>query len=126
MKTRCILSRAIALALTLTCTGGGYTPFATEVKSDAFFKGANAQNVIEVNDNTTVTPSPSDLIVVKSYGVGKYKINVADGKNLELRNLYMNNPVIHGKGNITLSVDKDAFIHSGFYDSTGNNYYGNS
>ena len=24
MKTRCILSRAIALALTLTCTGGGY------------------------------------------------------------------------------------------------------
>lgn len=126
MKTRCILSRAIALALTLTCTGGGYTSFATEVKSDDFFKKADAQKVIEVKDNTTVTPSPSDPIVVESYGVGKYKINVADGKNLELRNLYMNNPVIQGKGNITLSVDEDAFINSGFSDSTYNNYYGNS
>lgn len=101
-------------------------PFANEVKSDDFFKSADSQKVIEVKDDTTVTPSPSDHIVVESYGVGKYKINVADGKNLELRNLYMNNPVIQGKGNITLSVDKDAFINSKFRDSTGNNYYGNS
>lgn len=105
---------------------GGYTPFATEVKSDDFFKKADAQKVIKVQEDTTVTPSPSDPIVVESYGVGKYKINVADGKNLELRNLYMNNPVIQGKGNITLSVDEDAFINSGFSDSTHNNYYGNS
>lgn len=125
MKTRCILSRAIVLALTLTCTGGGYTSFATEVKSDDFFKKAT-EKVIDVTDNTTVTPSPSDPIVVESYGVGKYKINVADGKNLELRNLYMNNPVIQGNGNITLSVDEDAFINSGFFDSTHSSYYGNS
>ena len=105
---------------------GGYMSFATEVKSDVFFKKADAQKVIEVKDNTTVTPSPSDPIVVESYGVGKYKINVADGKNLELRNLYMNNPVIQGNGNITLSVDEDAFINSGFFDSTHSNYYGNS
>lgn len=98
----------------------------TEVKSDDFFKKADAQKVIEVKDNTTVTPSPSDPIVVESYGVGKYKINVADGKNLELRNLYMNNPVIQGNGNITLSVDEDAFINSGFFDSTHSSYYGNS
>lgn len=104
---------------------GGYMSFATEVKSDDFFKKADAQ-VIEVKDNTTVTPSPSDPIVVESYGVGKYKINVADGKNLELRNLYMNSPVIQGNGNITLSVDEDAFINSGFFDSTHSNYYGNS
>lgn len=103
MKTRCILSRAIALALTLTCTGGGYTSFATEVKSDDFFKKATAQKVIDVKDNTTVTPSPSDPIVVESYGVGKYKINVADGKNLELRNLYMNNPVIQGRAILLLA-----------------------
>ena len=126
MKTRCSLSRAIVLALILGFTGGGYMPFANEVKSDDFFKSADSQKVIEVKDDTTVTPSPSDHIVVESYGVGKYKINVADGKNLELRNLYMNNPVIQGKGNITLSVDKDAFINSKFRDSTGNNYYGNS
>ena len=100
--------------------------FANEVKSDDFFKSADSQKVIEVKDDTTVTPSPSDHIVVESYGVGKYKINVADGKNLELKNLYMNNPVIQGKGNITLSVDKDAFINSSLFDRTGNNYYGNS
>lgn len=104
---------------------GGYTSFATEVKSDDFFKKAT-EKVIDVTDNTTVTPSPSDPIVVESYGVGKYKINVADGKNLELRNLYMNNPVIQGNGNITLSVDEDAFINSGFFDSTHSSYYGNS
>lgn len=103
--------------------------FATEVKevkSDAFFGKADSQKVITVSENTTVTPSPSDHIVVESYGVGKYKINVADGKNLVLKNLYMNNPVIQGNGNITLSVDKNAFINSAFRDSTGNNYYGNS
>lgn len=96
------------------------------MKSDAFFGKADSQKVITVSEDTTVTPSHSDHIVVESYGVGKYKINVADDKNLELRNLYMNNPVIHGKGNITLSVDNDAFINSNFSDSTGNNYYGNS
>lgn len=127
MKTRCILSRAIALALTLTCTGGGYTSFATtEVKSDDFFKRADSQKVIEVRDDTTVTPSPDpDGTVtepdVKRYMVERYTIKVDEGKNLVLKNLSMNNPVIQGKGNITLSVDKDSLISSG-----KNQHYGNS
>lgn len=126
MKTRCILSRAIALALTLTCTGGGYTSFAAEVKSDDFFKGADYQKVIEVRDDTTVTPSPDpDGTVtepdVEKYMVEGYTIKVDEGKNLVLKNLSMNNPVIQGKGNITLSVDEYSLI-----DSKKNEHYGNS
>lgn len=116
-------SVAAVMAATMLTIG---TSVIYAMDSEKFFNSADSKNVIEVTDNTTVTPSPSDPIVVESYGVGKYKINVAPDKNLELRNLYMNNPVIHGKGNITLSVDKDAFIHSGFLDSTHSNYYGNS
>lgn len=118
-------SVAAVMAATMLTIGTSVI-YAAEVKSEEFFNRADSQNVIEVTEDTTVTPSLSDPIVVKSYGVGKYKINVADGKNLVLKNLYMNNPVIHGNGNITLSVDKDAFIHSGFFDSTHGNYYGNS
>lgn len=116
-------SVAAVMAATMLTIG---TSVIYAMDSEKFFNSADSKNVIEVTDNTTVTPSPSDPIVVESYGVGKYKINVAPDKNLELRNLYMNNPVIHGKGNITLSVDKDAFIYSGFFDSTHSNYYGNS
>lgn len=124
MKTRCILSRAIALALTLTCTGGD-TSFATEVQSDQFFKRADS-NVIKVTDDTVVTPSPDpDGIVtepdVKKYMVEGYTIKVEEGKNLVLKNLSMNNPVIQGKGNITLSVDEYSLI-----DSKKNEHYGNS
>lgn len=127
MKTRCILSRAIALALTLTCTGGGYTSFAQEMNSDEFFKTADPyQKVIKVQKDTTVTPSPDpDGTVtepdVKKYMVEGYTIKVDEGKNLVLKNLSMNNPVIQGKGNITLSVDKYSLI-----DSKKNEHYGNS
>lgn len=134
MKTRCILSRAIALALTLTCTGGGYTSFAKEVPSDEFFKKANPQKVIKVQEDTTVTPSPDpDGTVtepdVKKYMVEGYTIKVDEGKNLVLKNLSMNNPVIQGKGNITLSVDKASLIRSkikGENGEYGNEHYGNS
>lgn len=126
MKTRCILSRAIVLALTLTCTGGGYTSFATEVQSDDFFKMADSQKVITVSEDTTVTPSTDkDGTVsepdVKKYMLEGYTINVQDGKTLELKNLSMNNPVIQGKGNITLHVDEGSLI-----ESTKNQHYGNS
>ena len=108
---------------------GGYTSFATtEMKSDDFFKKADSQKVIEVKEDTTVIPSPSpnpDGTVtepdVKKYMVEGYTIKVDEGKNLVLKNLSMNNPVIQGKGNITLSVDKDSFI-----DSKKNEHYGNS
>lgn len=126
MKTRCILSRAIVLALTLTCTGGGYTSFATDVKSDDFFKMADSQKVITVSEDTTVTPSPkvgpvSEPDVREKYMLEGHTINVKDGKTLELENLSMNNPVIQGKGNITLYVDKDSLI-----ESKKNQHYGNS
>lgn len=105
---------------------GGYTSFATEVKSDDFFKPADFQKVIEVRDDTTVTPSPDpDGTVtepdVKRYMVEGYTIKVDEGKNLVLKNLSMNNPVIQGKGNITLSVDTGSLI-----SSDKNNHYGNS
>ena len=107
--------------------GGGYTSFATtEMKSDDFFKKADSQKVIEVKDDTTVTPSPDpDGTVkeqdVKRYMVEGYTIKVDEDKNLVLKNLSMNNPVIQGKGNITLSVDTDSLI-----SSDKNNHYGNS
>lgn len=131
MKTRCILSRAIALALTLTCTGGGYTSFATEVKSDDFFKRADSNKVITVKDDTVVTPLTDDSgNVVKpkdwhdvynnyslggnsEYGAKGYTINVQDGKSLAIKNLYMNNPVIKGNGDITLQADDKSLFGSG-------------
>ena len=135
MKTRCILSRAIALALTLTCTGGGYTSFAKDVPSDEFFK----KEVIEVTDDTTVNPSPYPPLDsngylkepdVKRYMVEGHTINVAKkDTNLVLNNLSMNNPVIQGKGNITLSVDEASLIRSkikGKNGEYGNEHYGNS
>ena len=123
MKTRCILSRAIALALTLTCTGGGYTSFAQEMNSDKFFKTADPQKVIKVQEDTTVTPPDGTVTEpdVKKYMVEGYTIKVDEGKNLVLKNLSMNNPVIQGKGNITLRVDTDSLI-----SSDKNNHYGNS
>lgn len=132
MKTRCILSRAIVLALTLTCTGGGYTSFATEVQSDGFFNSADPNNkVITVKDDTVVTPLTDDSgNVVKpkdwhdvynnyslggnsKYGAKGYTINVQDGKSLAIKNLYMNNPVIKGNGDITLQADDKSLFGSG-------------
>lgn len=128
MKTRCSLSRAIVLALILGFTGGGYMSFANEVESDNFFKSADSQNVITVSEDTTVIPSPSpnsDGTVgesdVKRYMVEGHTINVQADKTLELTNLFMNNPVIKGQGNITLHVDEKSLINS-----TANHYYGNS
>lgn len=96
------------------------------MNSDEFFKTADPQKVIKVQEDTTVTPSPDpDGIVtepdVKKYMVEGYTIKVDEGKNLVLKNLSMNNPVIQGKGNITLSVDTDSLI-----SSDKNNHYGNS
>lgn len=113
---------------------GGYTSFAKEVPSDEFFKKANPQKVIKVQEDTTVTPSPDpDGTVtepdVKKYMVEGYTIKVDEGKNLVLKNLSMNNPVIQGKGNITLSVDKASLIRSkikGENGEYGNEHYGNS
>lgn len=131
MKTRCILSRAIVLALTLTCTGGGYTSFATEVQSDDFFNSADSNKVITVKDDTVVTPLTDDSgNVVKpkdwhdvynnyslggnsEYGAKGYTINVQDGKSLAIKNLYMNNPVIKGNGDITLQADDKSLFGSG-------------
>lgn len=105
---------------------GGYTSFATEVQSDHFFNSADSNKVITVTDDTVVTPSPDpDGTVkepdVKKYMVEGYTIKVDEGKNLVLKNLSMNNPVIQGKGNITLSVDEYSLI-----DSKKNEHYGNS
>lgn len=105
---------------------GGYTSFAQEMNSDEFFKTADPQKVIKVQEDTTVTPSPDpDGTVtepdVKKYMVEGYTIKVDEDKNLVLKNLSMNNPVIQGKGNITLSVDTDSLI-----SSDKNNHYGNS
>ena len=112
---------------------GGYTSFAKDVPSDEFFKKAT-QKVIKVQEDTTVTPSPDpDGTVtepdVKKYMVEGYTIKVDEGKNLVLKNLSMNNPVIQGKGNITLSVDKASLIRSkikGENGEYGNEHYGNS
>lgn len=95
------------------------------MNSDEFFKTADSQ-VIKVQEDTTVTPSPDlDGTVtepdVKKYMVEGYTIKVDEGKNLVLKNLSMNNPVIQGKGNITLSVDEYSLI-----DSKKNEHYGNS
>lgn len=102
--------------------------FANEVESDNFFKSADSQNVITVSEDTTVIPSPSpnsDGTVgesdVKRYMVEGHTINVQADKTLELTNLFMNNPVIKGQGNITLHVDEKSLINS-----TANHYYGNS
>lgn len=136
MKTKCTLSRAIALTLVLGFAGGWIndSAFAAEVKSDDFFKSADSQKIITVGEDTTVTPTtpPATFLntngtiqeqYVQKYMVEGYTINVQDGKALELKNLSMNNPVIQGGGNITLRVDKDSFIESGPKNSQ---HYGNS
>ena len=111
--------------------GGGYTSFATEVKSDDFFKRADSNKVITVKDDTVVTPLTDDSgNVVKpkdwhdvynnyslggnsEYGAKGYTINVQDGKSLAIKNLYMNNPVIKGNGDITLQADDKSLFGSG-------------
>ena len=105
---------------------GGYTSFAQEMNSDEFFKTADLQKEIKVQEDTTVTPShdPDGTVTepdVKKYMVEGYTIKVDKGKNLVLKNLSMNNPVIQGQGNITLSVDTDSLI-----SSDKNQHYGNS
>ena len=103
---------------------GGYTSFAQEMNPDEFFKTADPQKVIKVQEDTTVTPDPDGTVTepdVKKYMVEGYTIKVDKGKNLVLKNLSMNNPVIQGQGNITLSVDTDSLI-----SSDKNNHYGNS
>lgn len=113
---------------------GGYTSFAQEMNSDEFFKTADPQKVIKVQEDTTVTPSsdPDGIVTepdVKKYMVEGYTIKVDEGKNLVLKNLSMNNPVIQGKGNITLSVDENSLIRSkikGENGEYGNEHYGNS
>lgn len=111
---------------------GGYTSFAKEVPSDEFFK----KEVIEVTDDTTVNPSPHPPLDsngylkepdVERYMVEGHTINVAKkDTNLVLNNLSMNNPVILGQGNITLSVDKNSLIRSKIRGKYGNEHYGNS
>lgn len=96
------------------------------MNSAEFFKTADPQKVIKVQEDTTVTPSPNPGGTVtepdvKKYMVEGYTIKVDEGKNLVLKNLSMNNPVIQGKGNITLSVDTDSLI-----SSDKNQHYGNS
>lgn len=118
---------------------GGVTTvsvFATDVEdveSDKFFNSANiadSNKVITVNDGMVVAPpdsvkSMSTKDVDNYYSVGGYTINVQDGKSLTLKNLYMNNPVITGNGDITLQEDEESLVHSG---ETGKNNgrYGNS
>lgn len=100
--------------------------------SDEFFK----KEVIEVTDDTTVNPSPHPPLDsngylkepdVERYMVEGHTINVAKkDTNLVLNNLSMNNPVILGQGNITLSVDKNSLIRSKIRGKYGNEHYGNS
>ncbi|WP_270401704.1 autotransporter domain-containing protein [Megasphaera elsdenii] len=47
------------------------------------------------------------------YGAKGYTINVQDGKSLTIKNLYMNNPVIKGNGDITLQADDKSLFGSG-------------
>ena len=47
------------------------------------------------------------------YGAKGYTINVQDGKSLAIKNLYMNNPVIKGNGDITLQADDKSLFGSG-------------
>lgn len=112
---------------------GGVTTvsvFAADVESDNFFNSADSNKVITVKDDTVVAPpdsvkSMSTKDVDNYYSVGGYTINVQDGKSLTLKNLYMNNPVITGNGDITLQEDEESLVHSG---ETGKNNgrYGNS
>ena len=126
-------SVAAVMAATMLTIGTGVI-YAAEVKSDDFFKSADSQKIITVGKDTTVTPTtppaafrnPNGTVkagYVQGYMVEGYTINVQDGKTLELKNLSMNNPVIQGRGNITLRVDKDSFIASGIENSE---HYGNS
>lgn len=109
---------------------GGYTSFATEVQSDDFFNSADSNKVITVKDDTVVTPltdgsgnvvKPKDWPDVYNnyslgggrYGAKGYTINVQDGKSLTIKNLYMNNPVIKGNGDITLQADDKSLFGSG-------------
>ena len=113
-------SVAAVMAATMLTIGTGviYAADVTDITMDSekFFNSADSKNVIEVTDNTTVTPSP-----VKDTLEG-YTINVLqDGKTLKLKNLYMGNPVIKGNGNITLHVDEGTLI-----ESSKNGRYGNS
>lgn len=109
---------------------GGYTSFAKEVQSDDFFNSADSNKVITVKDDTVVTPltdgsgnvvKPKDWPDVYNnyslgggrYGAKGYTINVQDGKSLAIKNLYMNNPVIKGNGDITLQADDKSLFGSG-------------
>lgn len=101
------------------------------MKSDDFFKRADSNKVITVKDDTVVTPLTDDSgNVVKpkdwhdvynnyslggnsEYGAKGYTINVQDGKSLAIKNLYMNNPVIKGNGDITLQADDKSLFGSG-------------
>lgn len=131
-------SVAAVMAATMLTIGTGviYAADGTDttptqpVYSNEFFKDVNAQNVIEVHENTTVTPSAPPSLnshgYLKTGDVEKYMleghpIHVDDGRKLVLKNLYMKNPVIQGKGNITLSVDKDSLIRN-----DENEHYGSS
>ena len=60
---------------------GGYTSFAQEMNSDEFFKTADLQKEIKVQEDTTVTPShdPDGTVTepdVKKYMVEGYTIKV--------------------------------------------------
>lgn len=122
-------SVAAVMAATMLTIGTSVI-YAAEVKSEEFFNRADSKNVIEVKEDTTVTPSaPPSLNShgylktgdVEKYALEGHPIHVAKDTNLVLKNLYMKNPVIQGNGDITLSVDTDSLIRN---DENG--YYGSS